>query len=125
RTRVKRRRPVKPISVRRVYEPLTHDGHEVLVDRIWPRGKSKAELADVRWLKDVAPSTELRKWFGHEPERWPEFRRRYFAELADNPAVETLCAMAEREPLTLLYSAHDEAHNQAVALRDYLQGARE
>jgi uncharacterized protein YeaO (DUF488 family) len=116
--------PVKSISVRRVYEPLAHDGHEVLVDRVWPRGKSKADLADVRWLKEVAPTTELRKWFGHEPERWPEFRRRYFAELDANPAAESLRALAEHEPLTLLYSAHDEAHNQAVALRDYLEGAR-
>lgn len=115
---------MKPISVRRVYDPLAHDGHEVLVDRIWPRGKSKAELDGVLWLKDVAPSTELRKWFGHEPERWPEFRRRYFAELQGNPAAEQLHARAEHEPLTLLYSAHDEAHNQAVALRDYLQGVR-
>ena len=109
-----------PISIRRVYEPLAHHGREVLVDRIWPRGKRKADLAGVLWLKDVAPSAELRKWFGHEPERWPEFRRRYFAELDVNPAVARLRAMAEEAPLTLLYSAHDEAHNQAVALREYL-----
>jgi uncharacterized protein YeaO (DUF488 family) len=115
---------MKSIAVRRVYEPLAHDGREILVDRVWPRGKSKAELAGVRWLKEVAPSAALRKWFGHEPARWPEFRRRYFAELAANPAVRELQALAEREPLTLLYSAHDEAHNQAVALRDYLLGAR-
>ena len=114
-----------PITLRRVYEPLAHDGREVLVDRIWPRGKRKADLEGVLWLKDVAPSAELRKWFGHEPARWPEFRRRYFAELAANPAVARLRAMADEGPLTLLYSAHDEAHNQAAALRDYLLGRRE
>jgi uncharacterized protein YeaO (DUF488 family) len=112
-----------PIRIRRVYEPLAHDGREVLVDRIWPRGKRKADLAGVLWLKEVAPSAELRKWFGHAVERWPEFRRRYFAELDANPAVSQLRAMAQDGPLTLLYSAHDEAHNQAAALRDYLSRA--
>jgi uncharacterized protein YeaO (DUF488 family) len=115
---------VKPISIRRVYEPRLHAGREVLVDRVWPRGKRKADLEGALWLKEVAPSTELRKWFGHDPERWGEFRRRYFAELAANPAVERLRAMARDEPLILLYSAHDEAHNQAAALRDYLLGER-
>ena len=114
-----------PITIRRVYEPLAHSGREVLVDRIWPRGKRKADLEGVLWLKDVAPSTELRKWFAHKPERWPEFRRRYFAELDANPAVERLRAMAKEAPLTLLYSAHDETHNQAAALRDYVSGVRD
>lgn len=116
---------MQPISIRSVYDPLAHDGREVLVDRIWPRGQRKADLADVLWLKDVAPSTALRKWFGHDPARWAEFRRRYFAELDANPAVERLRDMAEGAPLTLLYSAHDETHNQAAALRDYLTGRRD
>lgn len=110
------------IGIERVYD-YHHTGHEgrpVLVDRVWPRGKSKAELSDVLWLKDVAPSTELRKWFGHEPERWGEFKRRYFAELDDNPAVKRLRALADEGPVTLLYGARDETHNQAVALREYL-----
>ncbi len=115
---------MKPIGIRRVYEPLLRDGQAVLVDRVWPRGKRKAELPGVLWLKEVAPSTELRKWFGHDPARWAEFRRRYFAELDANPAVERLRGMAEREPVTLLYGAHDETHNQAAALRDYLNGER-
>jgi uncharacterized protein YeaO (DUF488 family) len=113
---------LKPITVRRVYEPRLHEGREILVDRVWPRGKRKAELEGALWLKEVAPSTELRKWFGHDPERWAEFRRRYFTELAANSAGERLRAMAKDEPLILLYSAHDETHNQAVALRDYLMG---
>jgi uncharacterized protein YeaO (DUF488 family) len=116
---------VQPIGLRRVYEPLARDGRELLVDRIWPRGKTKAELSGVVWLKDVAPSAELRRWFGHKPERWPEFRRRYFAELDANPAVERLRALARAAPITLLYAAHDEAHNHARALRDYLLDERE
>lgn len=116
---------MKPISIRRVYDPLAHDGRAVLVDRIWPRGQRKAELEGVLWLKEVAPSSELRKWFGHDPARWGEFRRRYFAELDANPAADRLREIAEREPVTLLYSAHDRAHNQAAALRDYLTGRRE
>jgi uncharacterized protein YeaO (DUF488 family) len=113
---------MKAITIRRVYEPRAHEGDEVLVDRLWPRGKSKAALAGVLWLKDVAPSAELRKWFGHDPERWDEFRRRYFAELDENPTVERLRAMAEAKPLVLLYAAHDQTHNDAAALRDYLEG---
>lgn len=116
---------VHPIAIRRVYEhPLADHGRKVLVDRIWPRGVRKADLADVLWLKDAAPSAELRKWFAHDPARWPEFRRRYFAELDANPAVARLRALAEAGPLTLLYSARDEVHNQAAALRDYLLGRR-
>lgn len=114
-----------PIAIRRVYEhPLVHDGRKVLVDRIWPRGVRKADLADVLWLKDAAPSAELRKWFAHDPARWPEFRRRYFAELEANPATARLRALAEAGPLTLLYSARDTLHNQAAALRDYLLDQR-
>lgn len=111
------------VSIDRVYD---HDvakrrGRAVLVDRLWPRGKTKAELGDVLWLKDVAPSNELRTWFGHRPERWEEFKRRYFAELDQNPAVAQLKALVKDGPVTLLYGARDEVHNQAAALRDYLE----
>lgn len=110
------------IRVKRVYEaPAAADGTRVLVDRVWPRGvrKEAAELA--LWLKDVAPSTELRHWFGHEPERWPEFQRRYRAELERNPeAVSRLLELAKHGRVTLVYGARDTEHNQAVALADYL-----
>lgn len=111
------------IRTKRVYEaPAASDGTRVLVDRVWPRGvrKESAELA--LWLKDVAPSTELRHWFGHEPERWPEFQRRYRAELERNPeAVSRLLELAKHGRLTLVYGARDTEHNQAVALADYLK----
>ena len=93
----------------------------VLVDRVWPRGVSKSEAAIDRWLKDVAPSTELRQWFGHEPSRWTEFRRRYLAELRGSAELlDELRATARKGPLTLVYSARDERHNQAVVLREHL-----
>jgi uncharacterized protein YeaO (DUF488 family) len=112
------------IGVRRAYEPLDPgDGQRVLVDRLWPRGLSKRDLADALWIRDVAPSTELRKWFGHKPERWTEFRRRYFAELRANPAVEALRDVVATGPVTLIYGAKDERHNQAVALAEFLARA--
>jgi uncharacterized protein YeaO (DUF488 family) len=95
----------------------------VLVDRLWPRGLSKHDLEDVIWIREVAPSAELRKWFGHQPERWAEFRRRYFAELRVNPAVAVLRELIAAGPVTLIYGAHDELHNQAVALAEYLRPA--
>ena len=111
------------VLVRRVYEPATSkDGQRVLVDRIWPRGIRKAELADAVWLKEIAPSTALRRWFGHRPERWQEFRRRYFAELdRAKGATKLLRDLLRKGPVTLLYSAHDTEHNQALALLDYLK----
>jgi uncharacterized protein YeaO (DUF488 family) len=110
------------ISVRRVYSPQPERrGRQVLVDRIWPRGISKKDLRGILWLKNVGPSDELRKWFDHRPERWQEFRRRYHAELQQNPALETLRALAQEGPVTLLFGAHDEQHNNAVALADFLQ----
>lgn len=112
------------VKLRRVYQPGAEDeGRRVLVDRLWPRGLSKKELEGVLWLKELGPSNELRKWFGHDPERWGEFRKRYFAELKDNPAVKTLQDLVKEGPVTLLYGAHDEAHNNAVALAEYLQHA--
>jgi uncharacterized protein YeaO (DUF488 family) len=112
-----------PIQIKRIYEPATRDdGARILVDRIWPRGISKIDAALTLWLKDIAPSTELRKWFGHEPERWAEFQARYGAELDHNGAnVGLLRGLIAKGPVTLLYGAHDTTHNQAVALLDYLK----
>lgn len=110
------------IQIRRAYEPAVRDGSRViLVDRLWPRGVRKTALKLDAWLKDVAPSTELRQWFNHETEKWPEFRRRYRKELEDNPvAVTPLLVAAAAGDVTLLYSAHDAGHNQAVVLKEYL-----
>lgn len=113
------------LQIKRAYAPAAPtDGTRVLVDRLWPRGLDRQHAAIDHWLKDVAPSTELRKWFGHDPARWAEFCRRYEAELAQNPAVDELRAIAAKGPVTLVYGARDEVHNQAVVLRDYLGGAR-
>jgi uncharacterized protein YeaO (DUF488 family) len=111
------------IQLKRVYHAASPgDGHRLLVDRIWPRGLGKQEARIDDWMKEIAPSTELRKWFGHEPAKWAEFRRRYFAELSDRPElVERLVEMARGGPLTLVYAAKDEEHNNAVALREYLE----
>ncbi|MEO0965400.1 MAG: DUF488 domain-containing protein [Planctomycetota bacterium] len=111
------------ITVKRIYEPAADtDGVRVLVDRVWPRGVSKDAADIVAWCKDVAPSTQLRQWFAHDPAKWPEFVARYHAELDAHPdAVAELLAHAPKQgTLTLVYSAKDEQHNQAVALRDYL-----
>jgi uncharacterized protein YeaO (DUF488 family) len=110
------------VRLKRVYEPASpEDGVRVLVDRLWPRGLRKADAAIDQWLKDIAPSAELRKWFGHDPARWLEFRERYGRELAQHAtAVERLRAEAQQHTVTLLFSAHDEVHNNAVALRDVL-----
>lgn len=109
------------IVAKRIYEPASpHDGRRVLVDRLWPRGVSRAGAHLDAWMKDVAPSTELRQWFDHRPERWPEFRRRYADELKANPEVRRLVEFAAAAPLTLLYAARDTQHNEAVALAEYL-----
>lgn len=110
------------IQIKRVYEPASpEDGWRVLVDRLWPRGMTKQRAQADLWLKEAAPSTELRRWFGHDPAKWDEFMRRYRAELDAQPeAVAALLAAAARGRLTLLYSARDETRNQAVALREYL-----
>ena len=110
------------IRLKRAYEEAeSGDGTRLLVERLWPRGVKKEALHIERWAKDVAPSTELRKWFGHDPEKWTEFRRRYFAELRENPgAWEPIVEEARRGTVTLVYSSHDEEHNNAVALREFL-----
>jgi uncharacterized protein YeaO (DUF488 family) len=109
-------------KVKRVYEaPGPDDGYRVLVDRIWPRGISKARTELDEWCKDVAPTTELRKWFGHLPERFSEFTERYDDELANNPALHEAVARWDRHAVvTLVYSALDPKHNQAVVLQRYL-----
>ncbi len=111
------------IQVKRAYDPVSpHDGARFLVERLWPRGVSKDNLHIEAWLKDVAPSTELRKWFQHDPTKWEEFRQRYFRELAEHHDVwQPLLTRARREPVTLIYSAHDTEHNNAVALQEFLK----
>jgi uncharacterized protein YeaO (DUF488 family) len=112
------------IRLKRAYEqPAEGDGLRILVDRLWPRGLSKAGAAIDRWEKDIAPSTGLRQWFGHAPGRWEEFRRRYTGELREHAALlGELRELARESPITLVYSARDEAHNDAVVLRDVLIG---
>ena len=116
------------IKIKRVYEePSTGDGMRILVDRVWPRGisKERARLAD--WRKDLAPSTPLRKWFGHDPAKWKEFRHRYRAELkrsGQSDALKDLAKLSRRKTVTLVYGAADEKHNQAVALKGFLLAAQ-
>lgn len=112
------------IKLKRAYErPNADDGTRVLIDRLWPRGVRKVDAAIDEWIKGIAPSTSLRKWFGHDPARWQEFRRRYAAEVHEHPeTLNELRNMARRGPITLVFSAHDELHNDAVVLRDLLLG---
>ena len=109
------------IDLARVYDggPPT-GGHAFLVERLWPRGLRRDQVHMDAWLKDVAPSTELRKWFGHDPEKWTEFRRRYFRELDSRPDAWQPLVRPDR--VILLYSSRDREHNNAVALRDYMRG---
>jgi uncharacterized protein YeaO (DUF488 family) len=118
--------PASHLRLKRAYEPAASaDGVRVLVDRLWPRGLRKADAAIDRWMKDVAPSTELRQWFDHDPERWPEFHRRYTRELRQQAgAVDELRNLARDGPVTLVFAAHDEAHNQAIVLCDALLQSR-
>jgi uncharacterized protein YeaO (DUF488 family) len=110
------------IRTKRAYEPAApSDGRRVLVERLWPRGVSNAGLRLDEWMKDVAPSTALRRWFGHDPKKWPEFRRRYLAELrAHEAAWQPLVRAARRGRVTLVYAAHDPVHNGARALKAFL-----
>ena len=117
------RRPHR-VRIKRAYEaPSPGDGRRVLVDRLWPRGVARETLALDDWLKDASPSDDLRRWFNHDPARWPEFAARYGEELERPPAseaVDQLVRCARAGPLTLVYAASDEAHNNAVALRDVI-----
>jgi uncharacterized protein YeaO (DUF488 family) len=112
------------VRLKRAYQPAEReDGARFLIDRLWPRGVSKAKARLDAWVRDIAPSTELRTWFGHDPERWDEFRRRYRAELAEQrQALKDLRLRASKGPITLVYGARDEHHNDAVVLRDVLLG---
>jgi uncharacterized protein YeaO (DUF488 family) len=111
------------IKVKRVYEPSAPgDGHRFLVDRVWPRGVSKDTAHVEAWLKEVAPSTELRRWFAHDPDRWAEFHRRYVRELESRrDALAPLLDAAREGTVTLVYSARDEQHNQALVLKQVLE----
>jgi len=112
----------RPIKLKRVYDqPSAEDGLRVLVDRLWPRGLSRGEASADLWLKDAAPSSALRAWYGHDPRRWPAFRRRFRAELAQRPEILHLFDdLRRRTPVTLLFGARDEARNNAVVLREVL-----
>ena len=111
------------INVKRIYEAADpNDGFRILVDRVWPRGLTKEAARIDLWLRDVAPSTPLRKWFGHDPALWDEFRKRYFSELDQNIGLveEILTNATKKKSVTLLFGAKDEEHNNAVALKEYL-----
>ena len=113
------------VRVKRIYEPAEEaDGYRVLVDRLWPRGVSKDGASLDAWMREIAPSGELRRWFGHDVSRWREFKRRYAGELdTRQDLVAEILSMAKQRPVTLLYSARDTDHNQAVALARYLEAS--
>lgn len=109
------------VMLKRAYElPAETDGQRILVDRLWPRGLAKAKANIDVWLREVAPSTELRQWFGHDPEKWLEFDKRYRAELKENPALAELQALSRQGNIILIYAAKDELHNNAVVLKEVL-----
>lgn len=113
------------IVLKRAYEPEEkEDGYRVLVERLWPRGLAKERAHVDLWLKDAGASTELRKWFGHDPKKWVEFRRRYFDEIKGRPQVleELRDVLRDHDVVTFLFAAHDEEHNNAVALKEFLEG---
>lgn len=114
--------PASHLRLKRAYDPATpDDGMRILVDRLWPRGISKERAALHDWMKDIAPSAELRQWFGHDPARWVEFQRRYKAELRQHvEELDRIRSLAKAQTVTLIYSAHDEKHNDAVVLKDVL-----
>jgi uncharacterized protein YeaO (DUF488 family) len=114
--------PAANVKLKRAYEAASpSDGIRILIDRLWPRGLSKADAAIDQWAKELSPSAALRQWFGHDPERWDEFRKRYSVELREQSLrLEQLRALAMKGPITLVFSARDEAHNDAVALRDFV-----
>ena len=111
------------IHLKRAYETATEDdGYRILVDRLWPRGLSKQNAKIDLWLKEIAPSTELRQWFDHDPAKWNEFRQRYHQELDNHPeAVKQLVDLEKQQHVTLIYGAKNEEFNQAVALKEYLE----
>ncbi len=112
--------------LKRAYDPPTpEDGERILVDRLWPRGLRKSDAAIDRWPKDIAPSSELRRWFGHDPSRWVAFQERYRAEISGQTGrLDELRALARSGPVTLVYAARDEQHNHAIVLRNVLEAAK-
>ncbi|SRR5690554_2167707 len=114
------------IRLKRAYEsPSPDDGQRILVERLWPRGLTKQKAKIDLWLKEIAPSSELRKWYSHDVAKWPEFKKRYLAELRANPEpVKQLHELAKHETVTLIYAARDEEHNSAVVLRQFLNRGR-
>jgi uncharacterized protein YeaO (DUF488 family) len=111
-------REMDVLQLKRVYEPAARtDGHRILVDRLWPRGLTKEKAAVDEWMKEIAPSTELRRWFAHDPDKWPEFQKRYKQELRGHAdLIREIARQASRGRVTLVYGARDEAHNEAVVL---------
>jgi uncharacterized protein YeaO (DUF488 family) len=122
-TQASRRQP-SALKIKRVYEEAgREDGFRILVDRLWPRGLAKERAAVDLWLKEIAPSDDLRKWYGHEPEKWPGFKKRYFSELRGHrELVETIMTKARKGPLTLLFGSKEERYNNAVALKEFIEG---
>jgi uncharacterized protein YeaO (DUF488 family) len=114
------------LRIKRVYEaPAKDDGTRVLVDRIWPRGLSKQQAAIDEWIKEIAPTSALRSWFGHDPQRWPEFRERYFKELGSSAdAVSRLVDLMSDRPVTLLFAARDTERNNAAVLAEYMKSRK-
>jgi uncharacterized protein YeaO (DUF488 family) len=115
---------LKKIHIKRIYEPpAASDGTRILVDRLWPRGVAREEARIDAWIKDVAPSDALRRWYSHDPAKWPEFRARYIAELKHNPAVvELQYVAAKSKTVTLLFAAKDNMRNNAKVLQEFLRG---
>jgi len=111
------------IRIKRVYEPPEGgDGYRMLVDRLWPRGVKKEKAKIDLWMRDIAPSNELRKWFGRDPKKWEEFKTRYFEELdARRELAQDIAERAQKEPVTLLYAKKDEQYNNALCLKDYIE----
>ena len=114
---------MKTLKIKRVYNPFAKsDGYRILVDRVWPRGIIKAEANIDLWLKEIAPSTQLRQWFNHDPEKWSEFKKRYFKELSNQKElIATLLEKTHKHKITILFGAKDEKYNNAVALKEYLE----
>ena len=111
------------IRIKRAYDPISdQDGKRILIDRLWPRGLKKTDLQLYAWLKDVAPSTSLRKWFAHDPAKWTEFQKKYRAELENNPQPWTeILEISKRGTVTLMYGSREREHNHAVCLKDFLE----
>ncbi|KIC73448.1 Uncharacterized protein YeaO [Candidatus Protochlamydia amoebophila] len=121
--KMKIRSNIVKINLKRVYDPASkEDGLRILIERLWPRGVKKEDLKMDEWLKEVAPSTDLRKWFSHDPAKWKEFQKKYFEELDENQvALEPILKALHKNSITLLYSSKDTEHNNAVCLRNYLE----